>query len=63
MTPNTKTTRIAKLTGNARVEQLLRDAAFVLKMTRRVKEEILRDAAELKSAARAAEHPAPALGV
>jgi hypothetical protein len=64
MTPNTKTARIAKLTGTARVEQLLRDAAFVLKMTRRVKEEILRDAAELKTASRSAEqHPAPALGV
>lgn len=63
MTPNTKTARIAKATGTARVEQLLRDAAFVLKMTRRVKEEILRDAAELKAASRTAEHPAPALGV
>lgn len=63
MTPNTHTTRTAKLTGTARVEQLLRDAAFVLKMTRRVKEEILRDAASLKSAVRVEELPAPALGV
>ena len=63
MTPNTHTPRTAKLTGTARVEQLLRDAAFVLKMTRRVKEEILRDAASLKSAVRVEELPAPALGV
>lgn len=63
MTPNTNSTRTAKLTGTARVEQLLRDAAFVLKMTRRVKEEILRDAAGVKSDVRLAERTAPALGV
>jgi len=63
MTPNTHTTRTAKLAGTARVERLLRDAAFVLKMTRRVKDEILRDAAGVKSAVRVEERPAPALGV
>ena len=63
MTPNTSSARFAKSTGTARVEQLLRDAAFVLKMTRRVKEEILRDSAGLKDAARCTERTAPALGV
>ena len=46
MTPNTTTTRTPHTAQMPDVEQLLRDAAFVLRMTRRVKNEILRDAAE-----------------
>ena len=46
MTPNTTATRSTCTTQTPDVEQLLRDAAFVLRMTRRVKNEILRDAAE-----------------
>ena len=63
MTPITNATRTASTSGTAHVEQLLRDAAFVLKMTRRVKAEIIRDAAGLKAAARKSERIATALGV
>ena len=63
MTPNTIATQTAKTTGTARVEQLLRDAAFVLKMTRRVKQEILNDMAGVKDAARIADSPTARLGV
>ena len=40
-----RTAKAARLVSVAEVKQLLRDAAFVLRMTRRVKEDILRDAA------------------
>jgi hypothetical protein len=63
MTPNTAFAQAAKTTRTTEVEQLLRDAAFVLRMTRRVKNEILRDAAEPKNALQVAERPAAALGV
>jgi hypothetical protein len=63
MTSNSFTTQTAKTTDTARVEQLLRDAAFVLKMTRKVKQEILRDRAVLQGTARAAEQAQTALGV
>ena len=63
MTPNTFATQTTKTTGTARVEQLLRDAAFVLKMTRRVKQEILNDMAGVKDAARIADRPTAPLGV
>ena len=63
MTPNTAFARTAKLSSTAQVEQLLRDAAFVLRMTRRVKDDILRETAGLKTAPQSAERPAPALGV
>lgn len=46
------------------VEQLLRDAAFVLRLTRRVKNDILRDAAHPnRPAPRSAELIPAALGV
>ena len=48
MTNTTRTSQTTSTTNTAQtpdVEQLLRDAAFVLRMTRRVKKEILRDAA------------------
>ena len=64
MTPTFNAPRIAKTAPTARAEQLLRDAAFVLKMTRRVKADMLRDAAGPRRPARphtAAD--APALGV
>lgn len=63
MTPTTNTTRTAKTSDTAYVEHLLRQAAFVLKMTRRVKAEIIRDAAGLKAAAQKSERTATALGV
>ncbi len=43
MTRNTTLTQTSKAARIARVEQLLREAAFVLRMTRRVKEDILRN--------------------
>jgi hypothetical protein len=64
MTPNTTTTRSTCTTQTPDVEQLLRDAAFVLRMTRRVKNEILRDAAEPNYQARQLADLTPAaLGV
>lgn len=64
MTPTLNATRTAKTASTARVEQLLRDAAFVLKMTRRVKADMLRDAAGPRSPAdRTRPDAAPALGV
>jgi hypothetical protein len=64
MTPTLNAARTTKTAPTAQAEQLLRDAAFVLKMTRRVKADILRDAAGPRHPARphrAAD--APALGV
>lgn len=63
MTPTTALTRIANPSRTAEAEQLLRDAAFVLKMTRKVKAEIIRDAAGLKSAARKTDRVGTVLGV
>lgn len=64
MTPTINATKTAPVARTAEAEQLLRDAAYVLKLTRRVKADILRDAAGLKSpTAVAAERPAAALGV
>ncbi len=63
MTPNTAATKITKTTDTAYVEHLLRQAAFVLKMTRRVKAEIIRDAAGLKTEAQKTDRTATALGV
>lgn len=63
MTPTTTATRTAHAAPTADVERLLRDAAFVLKMTRRVKAEIVRDAAGLRGEVRAAERAGTALGV
>lgn len=63
MTPTTTATRTANTARAADVERLLRDAAFVLKMTRRVKAEIVRDAVGLRGEVRAAERAGTALGV
>ena len=63
MTPNTMFTRTPKTTCSAEAQQLLRDAAFVLRLTRRVKDEILRETAGLKPAMRIAERSSAALGV
>ena len=63
MTPNTTITRTANTSCSTEAEQLLRDAAFVLRLTRRVKEDILRETAGLKSAVRASERSSAALGV
>jgi hypothetical protein len=54
----TATTRLPEVARTAEAEQLLRDAAFVLKVTRKVKAEILRDAASVKDAIRPTERPA-----
>ena len=51
MTPTTNTTRVAEVSPAtaaievAAAEQLLRDVAYVLKLTRRVKEEMTADRA------------------
>ena len=45
MTSNTSTTWTTGTTPTTEAEQLLRDAAYVLRLTRRVKNDILRDAA------------------
>ncbi len=63
MTPNTTITRTTNTSCTTEAEQLLRDAAFVLRLTRRVKEDILRETAGLKSAVRASERSSVALGV
>lgn len=63
MTPNTTFARTSKASRNTEAEQLLRDAAFVLRLTRRVKEEILHKTAGLKPAAWVAERSSAALGV
>ena len=58
-----RTAKAARLVSVAEVKQLLRDAAFVLRLTRRVKEDILRETAGLKPVLRASERPAQVLGV
>jgi len=63
MTPNTTIARISKTACTAEAEQLLRDAAFVLRLTRRVKDEILRESAGLKPTAKKADRSSTALGV
>ncbi|HEY3789327.1 MAG TPA: hypothetical protein VGL71_10755 [Urbifossiella sp.] len=63
MTSNTSFARTAKPSCTAEAQQLLRDAAFVLRLTRRVKEQILRETAEPKSPVRNAERSSTALGV
>ena len=63
MTPNTMLSRTTKTSCTTEAERVLRDAAFVLRLTRRVKQEILRETAGLKSAVRIADRPAAALGV
>jgi len=45
MTSTTFTTQTTTATSTVDAERLLRDAAFVLRLTRRVKNDILRDAA------------------
>jgi hypothetical protein len=63
MTPTINATKTAPATRTAEAEQLLRDAAFVLKMVRKVKAEIVRDAARPFTAPRAAERTGTPLGV
>jgi hypothetical protein len=63
MTPTLNATKTAPVARTAEAEQLLRDAAFVLKLTRRVKAEIIRDAARPFTAPRAAERTGTPLGV
>ena len=63
MTPTLNATKTAPVARTAEAEQLLRDAAFVLKMTRRVKAEIIRDAARPLTAPQVAERTGAALGV
>ncbi|HXD88376.1 MAG TPA: hypothetical protein VN641_17945 [Urbifossiella sp.] len=63
MTPSTAFARTAKTSSTAQAEQILRDAAFVLRLTRRVKDEILRETAGLKPVVQLAERPSAVLGV
>ncbi len=63
MTPTINATKTAPVARTAEAEQLLRDAAFVLKLTRRVKADIIRDAARPRVEARTAERTGAALGV
>lgn len=63
MTPTINATKTTPVARTAEAEQLLRDAAFVLKLTRRVKAEIIRDAARPMTATRTAERTGAALGV
>ncbi|MDB5307956.1 MAG: hypothetical protein JWO38_2158 [Gemmataceae bacterium] len=64
MTLNTTATRTAKTTKTTEAEQLLRDAAFVLRLTRRVKDDILSDAARpSRPVARTTDRTPAALGV
>ncbi len=58
MTPITNTARAAKTAptaGTGEADNLLRDMAFVLKLTRRVKEEMTADRAPTQLSARKAE--------
>ena len=58
MTPITNTARVAKTapaTEIASAEHLLRDVAYVLKLTRRVKEEMMTDRAPTQVPGRKAE--------
>ncbi|HEX4609464.1 MAG TPA: hypothetical protein VH092_14800 [Urbifossiella sp.] len=64
MTPTTTATRTALTSQTSEAGQLLRDAAYVLKLTRRVKAEIVRDAAGPRTPLDIAiERAAAALGV
>lgn len=58
-----RTAKTAHTASVAEVEQMLRDAAYVLRLTRRVKADILRDAAGPGRPAAAPLDAAPALGV
>lgn len=51
MTPITTATQTAKTTDTAAAEQLLRDMAYVLKLTRRVKDEMSADRAPTQTPA------------
>ena len=57
MTRNTTLTQNSKAANIAKVEQLLRDAAFVLRMTRRVKDEILHNRPQPRNTPAAAPTP------
>ncbi len=63
MTPTINATKTAPVARTAEAERFLRDAAFVLKMTRRVKAEIVRDAARPLTALPVAERAGAALVV
>jgi hypothetical protein len=63
MTPTINATQTTPVVRTAEAEQILRDAAFVLKLTRQVKADILRDAAGPRAATRAAERAGAPLGV
>jgi hypothetical protein len=65
MTTTTTAARTTKTFTPDEVRQLLRDAAFVLRMTRKVKTDILRDAARPSSPAapKGADRTPAALGV
>jgi hypothetical protein len=63
MTPTLNATKTAPVARTAEAERLLRDAAFVLKLTRRVKAEIIRDAARPATTPRVAERTGTPLGV
>jgi hypothetical protein len=63
MTSNTAFARPANPSCTAEAQQLLRDAAFILRLTRRVKEEILRETAGPRPALQLAERPSAVLGV
>jgi hypothetical protein len=63
MTSSTAFARPANPSCTAEAQQLLRDAAFILRLTRRVKEEILRETAGPRPALQLAERPSAVLGV
>lgn len=63
MTRTTTATKTTETASAAQAEQLLRDAAYVLRLTRRVKADILRDAAGPRRPATSPLDAAPALGV
>jgi hypothetical protein len=51
MTPTLNTPRVAEAAPLAAAEQVLRDVAYVLRLTRRVKEEMMADRAPATSSA------------
>ncbi len=55
MIPTLNPTHIAKTTETAAAEQLLRDVAFVLRLTRRVKDEMMADRVPEQAPGRKAE--------
>jgi hypothetical protein len=63
MTHTATAPRTTKAVKTPDVRQLLRDAAFILRMTRKVKEDILRDAAEPATAPKAPDRTPAVLGV